>query len=50
VLPDLGRGPVGHMVFELVDAVVETVDHRQEPLGDLVDDHVETQARRGAVA
>ena len=37
-LADVGRRPVAHVVLELVDVVVEAVDHVEEPLGDLVDD------------
>ena len=44
------RGPLADVVLELVDLVVEAVDHREEPLGDLVDQEVEAHAGRSVVA
>ena len=37
--------PGADVVLELVDVVVEAVDHGEEPLGDLVDQQVEAHAR-----
>ena len=37
VLAHLLRGPLADVVLELVDLVVEAVDHGEEALGDLVD-------------
>ena len=43
------RRPPTDVVLELVDLVVEPVDHGEEALGDLVDQEIEAHARRCVV-
>lgn len=47
---DLVRGPVVDAVLELLDLVVEVVEHREEALGDVVGDHVQDVQRGRVVA